>query len=131
VIERRIVIRRVVDETESSIDVLDRVFERKLEEAALKLFAKVFDKKTMEELEERDIAHLLQEPVIFFEVDGETERVATSESDGRDTSTKSKDPTEDIERELDGKLADELKEKFEESGLEVSAGGLVTPKKDK
>jgi hypothetical protein len=118
------VVRRIVDNDEAELDVLDRIFERKLEEAALKLFTKVYDKKTMEELEARELSGSIGEPVIFFESNGETERVATKEGDGRDTA-----PGTPGEFDKDDKeLADKIKSKLEEGGLEVSATGLVTPK---
>ena len=121
-IERNMTIRRVVDETEPAIDVLDRIFERKAEEALLKLYAKVYDKKTIEELESRDLAHLVAEPVIFFDVNGETERVATTEGDGRDTAVNTPKEFDEEDAEQAAKLA----EKFAEGGVTVSPSGLVT-----
>jgi len=80
----QIVAKYHLDVDDKIQDFQGRLFEREVEKAILKAWGKVFSKEALEELETRNI--VVSPPAIFFERAGETQRIATVDDDGRDTS---------------------------------------------
>jgi len=73
-----------IDETDEVQEFLGKLLDRELEAAVVKVWKKVIDKKTVEELESRSIE--IPVPSVFFSEDDSVVRIATEEDSGRDTS---------------------------------------------
>lgn len=81
--KKEIRVKFSVDVTDDVQDFLAKLFEREAEKALAKTWKKVFGGETEEELKARNI--VIQDPSIWFENDGQVERITTAEGDGRDT----------------------------------------------
>lgn len=80
--EYREIIKFRADEKDPQQTLMAKVYQRRLEAAALKIWKSTF-KDFADELLTRGV--VMGEPAIFSEENGETKRIATKESDGRDT----------------------------------------------
>jgi hypothetical protein len=101
--EKTITIKFRIDETDEVQEFIAKMFERAVETATLKAWKKVVNRDAEEELKLRGVG--LTEPAIFFNENGVTVRVATKESNGRDTAIDTEDEGEgdvkDGEKEIE------------------------------
>jgi len=95
--EFREIVKFRVDETDAQQTLMAKVYQRRLEAAALKIWKNTF-KDFADELKLRGI--VIAEPAIFSEENGTVVRVATDESNGRETAAGAK-PEEEEEVEVE------------------------------
>ena len=90
---KRIIIDFRVDETDEVQDFVGKLADRAISDAAFKAWKKIVNKGVEAELAERGIA--LAEPTVTVQCDDATVRIATSESDGRETAVDAPDEDEE------------------------------------